>query len=348
MLLGRETTSALDVVERLAGMQAQVSRPPFMGLWTRLQRFEPDELLRLLRARKVLRATAMRGTIHVLSTKDFMSFRPLLAVMLARSAHTTVGKRLGGANIERLYEAGRAFFGKTAAPFEDFRGELERRFPKFDARAMAYTVRMGIPLVIVPTDDRWGFPANAGFTLADAWLGKPMPTAPQSIEKMVLRYLAAFGPATPGDAQTWSALPGMRDVFKKLRPKLVTCRDERKRELFDIPDAPRPHEDTAAPVRFLPEYDNIALSHDDRTRIVADEHRSRLVLKNLVVVGSFTVDGFIAGTWRASAKKKEAVLEAHPFAALPAKTRGEVEAEGLSLMEFLEPEVPSRAVRFIK
>ncbi len=329
-------------------MQAQVPRPPFMGLWTRLHRFEPDDLKGLLRARKVVRATAMRGTIHLLSAKDFLAFRPMLAEMLARGAHSIVGKRLGGVDVERFYKVGRTYFGKTAAPFEDLRDELAEQFPNVDPRAMAYAVRMGIPLVMVPTDNRWAFPVNAGFTLADTWLGKPVPTAPQPVEKMVLRYLAAFGPATPGDAQAWSGLPGMREVFESLRPKLLTFRDERKRVLFDLPDAPRPDSDTPAPVRFLPEYDNIVLSHDDRTRVVADEHRSSLILKNLVVVGSFLVDGFVAGTWRIDVKKKVAELLVQPFAALSKRVRAAVEAEGLSLLAFLEPEASDGAVRFVK
>jgi len=290
----------------------------------------------------------MRGTIHLLSAKDFLAFRPLLSATLAKGAWTIVGKRLGAVDVAPFHEAGRAFFAKNAVPFEDLRATLERKFPNRDVRAMAYVVRMGIPLVLVPSDDdRWGWPANASFTLADAWLGNRVPAAPPPpIEAMVRRYLAAFGPATPGDAQTWSGMLGMREVFERLRPKLVTFRDDRKRELFDLPDAPRPDEDTHAPVRFLPEYDNVVLSHDDRTRIIANEHRGQLILKNLVVVGSFTVDGFVAGTWKVDVKvKKEAALTLTPFAALPKKAGTEVAAEAEQLLQFLEPDSPKRTVR---
>jgi len=350
LLLKRERLQPLAVIERLAGMQAQVPRPPFVGLWTRLQKFDPASLLALARSRKVVRATAMRGTIHLLSAKDFLSFRPLLSATLARGAWAIAGKRLGAVDVKPFYEVGRAFFGKNEAPFEDLRGALERKFPNRDVRAMAYVVRMGIPLVMVPTDDdRWGWPANAAFTLADTWLGKRTPLDPPPIESMVRRYLAAFGPATPGDAQTWSGIPGMREVFERLRPKLVTFRDDRKRELFDLPDAPRPDENTPAPVRFLPEYDNVVLSHDDRTRIIANEHRGELILKNLVVVGSFTVDGFIAGTWKVEVKvKKEAALTLTPFAALPKKAGAEVVAEAERLLEFLEPDNPKRTVKLTR
>jgi hypothetical protein len=345
MLLERDTIAPLPAIERLVGLQAQIPRPPFMGLWTRLQHFEREDLLWLLREKKVVRATAMRGTIHLLSTKDFLAFRPLLGPMLARGAQSQLGKRIGGVDVEALYAAGRTFFAKTPAPFDDFRKSLEKDHSSVDIRAMAYTVRMGIPLVMVPTDGTWGFPANAGFTLAEKWLGQKIESSDVSLENLVLRYLAAFGPATPPDAQTWSGIGGLREAFETLRPKLVTFRDERKRELFDLPKAPRPDEDTPAPVRFLPEYDNIVLAHQDRTRIVADEHRSKLILKNLQVVGSFLVDGFGAGIWRIEKRKKTAVLQLKPFAPIPKRMVGPLEEEGEAMLGFLDPEATTREVR---
>jgi len=330
-------------------MQAQVPRPPFVGLWTRLQKFERADLLALYQAKKVVHATLMRGTIHLLSTRDFLHFRPRFAPMLERGADTIVGKRLRGASVAPFYKAGREFFSRNSAPFDAFREVVERTFSKFDTRAVAYTVRLGIPLVMVPTEkDRWGFSSNADFTLADTYLEKTVPAPMDELASVVLRYLAAFGPATPGDAQAWSGLRDLRPVFEKLRPKLVTFRDERKRELFDLPKAPRPDEDTPAPVRFLPEYDNISLAHDDRTRIIADENRGDLVLKNLIVVGGFTVDGFIAGTWRIDVKKTEATLTLSPFQKLAKADAAEVIAEGERLLTFSEPDVVTRAVKFAK
>lgn len=345
MLLRREKTTALATIERLAGMQAQVPRPPFVGLWTRLERFEREDLLRLLRDKTVVRATAMRGTIHLLTTADFLSFRCVLAPMLAGGAKGLLGKRIADVDIERLCNNGRLFFSQNQLPFESFRDKLEHDYAGLDIRALAYTVRMGIPLVMVPTDATWGFPANAGFTLADTWLGRKVPTDSKSAEQMVLRYLAAFGPATPADAQVWSALRGLREVFEKLRPQLVTFRDERNRLLFDLPDAPRPDADTPAPVKFLPEYDNAVLSHDDRSRILADEHRSKVVLKNLQVIGSFLVDGFVAGTWKVEQKGKTAALVLSPFAKLSKRALGEVKDEGAGMLAFIEPDAKEHTVR---
>jgi hypothetical protein len=349
LLLTRARTSPLAAVEQLAGMQAQVPRPPFVGLWTRLQKFAPADLLALINAKKVVRATTLRGTIHLMSTADFLHFRPRLSEMLVRGAMSIVGKRLGGADIAPFVRAGRDYFTKNAAPFEDFRDVLEAKFPKLDIRAVAYAARMNLALVMVPGDgERWGYSSNAAFTLADKFLGKKVPDSADGLETIVLRYLAAFGPATPGDAQAWSGLRDLRPVFEKLRPKLVTFRDERKRELFDLPKAPRPDEDTPAPVRFLPDYDNISLAHDDRSRIIADEHRGKLVTKNLIVLGGFTVDGFIAGTWRITVKKNAASLELTPFGKIPKGTADEVAAEGRKLLEFVEPDAEPSTVIFAK
>jgi hypothetical protein len=345
MLLKREKISAVAAVERLVGMQAQVPRPPFMGLWTRLEKFEAEALHKPLRERKVVRATAMRGTIHLMSTTDFLAFRPVLAEMLVKGATTIVGKQMANVDLERVYRTGREFFGTQSATFDDFRKHLEEVHPDWDVRGMAYTVRMGIPLVMVPADVNWGFPGNAGFMLAEKWLGQKIPTEATALEEMVLRYLAAFGPATPADFQTWSAIRGARPVFETLRPKLLTFGDERKRELFDLPKAPRPDADTPAPVRFLPEYDNALLAHDDRTRIVADEHRAGVFLKNLQVVGTFLVDGFVAGTWKVERKKKDAALALSPFGPIPKRAVAELENQGESLLAFLEDDSANRSVR---
>jgi len=346
MLLERQKVTPLAAIERLVGMQAQVPRPPFGGLWTRLQRFEREDLVRLERDKKVVRATAMRGTIHLLSASDYLMLRPALGQMLAAGANTIVGKRMTEAPATgELLAIARDFFGKTPAPFDDFRKVLQLKYPTHDVRALAYTVRMGLPLIMVPTDGTWGYPSNAGFALAERWLGQKTPMDSPQLEKVVLRYLAAFGPASPADAQNWSGLRALREVFERLRPKLLTFRDERKRELFDLSHAPRPDGDTTAPVRFLPEYDNVLLGHADRTRIVSDENRKRLVTKNLIVIGSFLVDGFVAGAWKTEEKKKSATLVLTSFGKLSRETKAELEEEGDTMLRFYFPEANDHAVR---
>ena len=157
---------------------------------------------------------------------------------------------------------------------------------------------------------------------------------------------ATIRPATPADAQAWSGMGGLRDTFEALRPSLVTFRDARKRELFDLPDAARPDEDTPAPVRFVPDFDNLVLAHDDRTRIIADEHRPRVTLKNLQVRATFLVDGVVAGTWKSERKRKAAVLVIEPFGAVAKRARTALEAEGERLIAFLEEDAADRAIRW--
>jgi hypothetical protein len=200
-----------------------------------------------------------------------------------------------------------------------------------------------MPLVMEPSGDRWGFPRAACFGLADSLLADAPADPEAATEALVLRYLGAFGPATPADFQTWSGLKGAKAVFARLRERLHVLADEGGRELFDLPDAPRPGEDMPAPPRFLPDFDNIVLAHADRTRIVADEHRRDLVTKNLRVRATFLVDGVVSGTWAITRKGKKATLAIEPFEPLP-KRGGAVKAlaaEGEALLRFVEEDAAS-------
>jgi hypothetical protein len=212
---------------------------------------------------------------------------------------------------------------------------------------MGFVVRMLLPLVIVPEEAPWGFRADPRFIEASTWLGQAVGTG-GDLRQLVRRYLRAFGPATVVDAQAWSGVKGLRPVFEEMRSELIVLRDERKRELFDLPDAPRPPEDTPAPIRFIADYDNLILSHNDRTRIIADEHRPKVVSRNLRVAATFLVDGFVAGTWKTSTKKDVAALDIQPFVALSHETQVALEEEGDGLLRFLEAGAKSRIIRFTK
>lgn len=344
MLLERVPLTPLDVVERLAGLQAQVPRPPFVGLWTRLERFARSDLIARLHDRSIVRATMMRGTIHLVSAADYLAFRGLLHASLVRAPESVYRRQLAELDIPALLERGRRFFARPAT-FDALRKHLQEHEPDADARAPAYLVRMHVPLVQHPTDDPWGYPASADFGLAEDWLGAPVSIAPSTPHELVRRYLAAFGPATPADAQAWSGLQSLRGTFEDLRPSLVTFRDERKRELFDLPEAPRPDEDTLAPVRLLPEYDNVVLGHKDRTRIIDDAHRPRISTANLQIRATFLVDGRVAGVWRTEKARRSVTLTLEPFGRLTKVVRQALEREAEAVLEFLEPEAPARAVR---
>lgn len=343
MLLRREAKSPATVIERLVGMQAQVPKPPFIGLWSRIEDFRRETLNRAIERGEVVRGTMMRATLHLMTRQDFLEFRSLLAPMLTQSLRV-IGDRADALNVETLTAEGRKFFKKPGT-FEALRAHLQGRYPNEDERAMAYAIRLAIPLVQVPGDMTWSYPAACDFALADQFLGDS-PRTNTEMESLVLRYLAAFGPATPADMQIWSAIKPLKAVFEALRPKLITLRDERGRELFDLPKAQRPDESAEAPVRFLPEYDNILLSHADRSRIIADEHRPRVATKNLRILSTFLVDGFVAGTWRIARKKTTATLVVEPFVALKKAVRDELANEGERLLRFAEEDATEFAVEF--
>jgi hypothetical protein len=346
MLLAREAVKPLRAIERLAGLQAQWPRPPHVGLWSRVEGFERDALLRLLRRREAVRATMMRGTLHVVSARDFVVLRPVLQPMLARGVVAVLRDRMKGIVVEDVIAEARTILDGQPATFEAIRDALAKRHPKADARAMGFIARLGIPLVQVPADGAaWGFPTAPAFAMGEAWVGEAL-AASTALEPLILRYLAAFGPATASDVQTWSGVQGAKEAIEALRPKLVVLRDERKRELFDLPKAPRPGADVEAPVRFLPEFDNLVLAHTDRRRFVADAHKKSVFLPGLRVAPTFLVDGFVAGTWGAARKKGDAVLAVHAFEAQPKKTKSALEAEADRLLRFVEPDAATFAVRF--
>jgi winged helix DNA-binding protein len=344
MLLQREGGSALEAVERLCGMQAQEPRPPFPGLWTRLQAFRGVDLHRALHDRTIVRGTLMRGTLHLMSAADYVAHRTTLQPMLTRSL-ALLGPRAEGLAAEQVLPVARALLGERPRTFGELRAALVEAFPGINDRALGFTVRMSLPLVMIPTEDRWGFPANARFGLAESWLGTPISDKADP-EGLILRYLAAFGPATAADVQQWSGLQGIKPVLESLRPRLSLFRDERGRTLFDLPDAARPAEETPAPPRFLPEFDNLLLSHADRTRVLADEHRHFILgAKNGRIPATFLVDGWVAGIWRVERKKHVATLAMTPFAPLPKDAAVALAEVGEALLRFLEEDAVSFDLR---
>jgi hypothetical protein len=158
-----------------------------------------------------------------------------------------------------------------------------------------------------------------------------------------MRYIAAFGPASPRDAQAWCGLTGMPLVFERLRPRLRAFKDQKGRELFDITEADYPDEDVPAPVRFLPDYDNVCLGHADRTRIVSDDDRKRAGIGTAVLL----VHGFARATWRLVRKGETAMILVDEFEPFSKLEQAEIEAEAHELMSFLAPGA-AHDVRFVR
>jgi hypothetical protein len=327
-LLRRHDGDVLSVVRRLAGMQAQEPRPPYLGVWTRLGGFAREDLHAALHAGTVVRATFLRATLHLLTAADFAAFRPLMQPMLAATA-----RRFPDVDFTALVAAADRLLAEGPHTFNELRPRLLAEFPGGYDRALGYGVRMLTPLTMVPTADRWGFPREPAFSLPGVEL-----SADPRVEDLVERYLAAFGPATAADMQAWCGLTGLKPILYGMRDRLEVLADEAGRELFDLPGAPRPGGDTPAPVRFLPEFDNLVLGHAVRTRVVSDEHRPAVVTKNLRVRATFLVDGFVAGTWQIKRTGKKAKLLVTPFTPLSLDT---LEEEGLALLAFAEPDAGS-------
>jgi hypothetical protein len=308
MLLRRAALPVESAIERLVGMQAQNPFDPYTALWSRLEDFRADELSRLIEERRVVRATSMmRTTIHLMTADDWLALRPVLQVVSDRGFATgsPFGKLLQGIDVDEVVRVGRALLDEKPRTIAALRKLLHERWPDRDPGALAYAVRYLVPLVQLPPRALWGRGGLPVLATPETWLGRSVGSA-TAPDDLVMRYLAAFGPASVMDMQAWCWLTRLGAVIDRLRPGLRTFRDERGRELFDVPDGPLPDPDTTAPVRFLPMYDNLLLSHKDRGRVLGDQHDWSVGPNQFDDVfrgGSVLVDGFVRAGWHVEREK---------------------------------------------
>ncbi len=334
-------------IERLAGMQAQLASAPFVGLWTRLKDFKREDLAAAVERKTVVKATMMRATLHLSSAEDYLRFRTTLQPVLSSAGETIAKQRGSEFDRDKLLASVRKFIGEKPRTFAEISEWALELLPDQDVGAMRYTIRTHLPLVQVPISGSWSYSNKPEFTLAESWIGRKISTK-DDLKELARHYLAALGPASANDMQTWSGfkLPVVKEVLESLRPELQTYRDEGKRELFDLKSNSLPDADIPAPVRFLPEFDNILLSHNKRHRIVADEHRSRVYLPALRVAATFLVDGFVSGAWKVEKTKTSARLMLEPFGKLAKKDQSALAEEGERLIRFIEPAAKSFEVQF--
>ncbi|MEU3724352.1 winged helix DNA-binding domain-containing protein [Streptomyces sp. NPDC031705] len=297
LLLSRAEMTPLDAVAHLLGLQAQNVKPPYFQLHARLAGFRPDGLARLMEERKVVRMVTMRSTIHTHTVRDALGLRPLVQGARDREVNY-FRKGLVGVDPERLARRARAFVEAEPRTMGEIREELLREWPSADPQSLSVAARCLLPLVQVTPRGVWGRSGQVRLTTVESWVGDAAHgEEEQGIDAVVLRYLGAFGPASVKDMQTWAGLTRLREPFERLRPRLLAFRDENGVELFDLPDAPRPDPATPAPPRFLPEFDNLLLSHADRSRVVPPEVKGRAWSGNQAH-RTLLVDGFLAGLWR--------------------------------------------------
>jgi hypothetical protein len=345
LLLQRVDMPVLDAIEQVIALQAQLPNPPYIALWSRLSEFEKDELTHLIEKRKVVRSTMMRSTQHLVSARDYRSLRPVVQPVITRGWKHTYGKLVAGLDVDELLETARAELSSEPRTLTELQAILGARWPKHDPRALAYTVQFLLPLVHVPPRGTWGRGGAVPATMAESWLRRRMSTD-SSPEALILRYLAAFGPASVADAQMYTGLTNLRASVEAMRAQLRVFRDESGKELLDLPDAPLPDPDVPAPPRFLPEYDNALLAHADRSRVVSDDNRKRIWTSN-GLLSSFLVDGMVAGRWKISRDSKRAVLGIEPFARLSKDDRAALVEEGLRLLEFTDGDEVAHDIRWL-
>jgi hypothetical protein len=334
MLLERRAMSAEAAIEHLVGLQAQAPLAPYVGLWSRLEGFRPGELADAIVERRAVRASLMRATIHLVTARDALALRPLVQPVLERGFRASpFGRRLAGVDLEPLLVAGRELLDERPRTRAELASLLVERWPDVHPDSLVYAVSYLVPIVQVPPRGVWGTTGPPTWATMAGWLGRPVDDDP-SLDDMVLRYLAAFGPATVMDVQAWSGLTRLRVVVDRLRSRLETFRDERGRELFDLPDAPRPDPDTPAPPRFLPEYDNVLIGHADRSRIISAGRAIPLPPGNGAMMGTLLLDGTFRGTWRITRSGIRPALEIEPFAPITASERTGLLDEGARLLTF--------------
>ncbi|MFG3442264.1 winged helix DNA-binding domain-containing protein [Nonomuraea sp. NPDC047897] len=299
-LLDRTSRPPLDVIRHLVAVQGQEPNWPYVGLWTRVHGFRHEHLETLIHDRGVVRSTAIRRTVHLMSPHDFAWLRPAVEpVVSVALRHAFYAREIDGLDLGELARTGRELLGGRMLTRRELGRLLAERFPGRHAGRLADAVELLHPLVHGAAAGVWGKWKNRSsieVALAEEWTGIPM-AAERRLETMVVRYLAAFGPASVMDVQAWAGVTRLREVMEGLRPRLRVYRNEDGEELFDIPEATLADPEWPAPVRFLPAFDNVLLGHRDRRRIISEEDRRRIAPAASGGVPTFLVDGFVRGVW---------------------------------------------------
>ena len=337
LLLERVDRPVPEVVAHLAGLQAQTTTSWYLGLWNRLANFTPEPVNDLITGRRLVRLALMRGTIHLVTAADAVDFRLAVQPVIVRGMMSSQGRHVTGVALPEVVAAGREILEREPLTFSELGRRLAQRWPDSGPPDnLAQVVRAYAALVQLPPRGLWGHSGLATHTTAEQWLGRPLNLDPDPAP-LLLRYLGAFGPATVADAQAFTGLTRLAEVFARLRPGLVSLRGENGKELFDLPDSPRPDPATVAPVRLLYDFDNLLLSYADRSRVLPPGARELLWTRNLPMYGGVLVDGSVTSGWRLHRARAGATLEVRSLAPLRPADRAAVQAEAARLLAFLAP-----------
>ena len=343
LLLKRHAIAPEAAVQALIGLQSQIPNPPYIGLWTRLERFQRDDLTALLQDRRVVRAAWIRSTLHLVAAADHQRFQPVIQPALARGLRSFFGKLARDMDMARLIAIAKPFLDAEEPSIGELRAHLQKHEPALNKEAMAYAVRSHLPLAQVPPSGTWGVGTRATYTPAERWLGPPDPS---DLPTLFRRYLAAFGPASVMDFQTWAGMTSLKTQLADAVADLPIYRDERGKTIYDLRDMALVPADAPAPIRFLPEYDNILIAHQSRARVLPDAHRKKVFLSAGRVANTALVDGFAAATWKATREKSTATLHISLFEEQPKAVKAELEEEGQKLIRFIEDDADAFRVDF--
>ena len=350
MLLERHKIAVVPAIERLGALQAQWAPSPYIALWSRLVNFDRSSLWSAIEDARVIRARLMRGTLHLVSARDFYAYA-VATQDLQRGAwnRLQVGRGVDPKEIARLASA----FARRPRAKEEVISHLTERVGTLGGPfnwLIWRFVSAHADLVSAPPGGRYDYGGtDAPYVAARHWMkGGTRPTEDEAIELLIRRALTAFGPVTLADIAKFAGqVPArIRPVLERLATKLATFTDEQRRVLYDVPRAPRPDAETAAPVRFLPRYDEALIAYQHRDRIIAARHRPSIYSKNAIVEAVVLVDGVVAGTWALERTKSDAILRIAPFAKLAPRDRADAASEGESLARFMAPEAKMHGVRF--
>ncbi|MET0134285.1 MAG: winged helix DNA-binding domain-containing protein [Kibdelosporangium sp.] len=334
LLLSRSDMPIPDAIEHLVGLQAQTANTWYHGLWSRLADFRPARLSDLLANREVVRLALMRSTIHLVTARDSLELRAHTQPVIERAMLGVYGKNLVGLDPAELIEVGRELLAAQPLTFSELGKRMAGHWPDRDPLSLGHAVRAWVALVQIPPRGLWGRSGQAVHSTIETFLGQEV-HAKTPADKLVLRYLAAFGPASVRDAQLWSGLTRLAEVFERLRPRLVTFRNEIGAELFDLPDAPRPDAETPAPVRYLYDFDNLLLSHHDRSRVMTPERLARQRAANGMAPRCYLVDGFTRGEWMVTKPRNgKALLTLSPYKKPTGNDIAALMHEGYRLLDF--------------
>lgn len=346
-LLERADVSAEQAIEHLVGMQAQAPNPPYLGLLARLSEFVPEELSQLVVDRRVVRIALQRNTIHLVSAPDAVMLRRVLKPVIDSGLRHNYGAQLKGVDLEALAARGRELVEQEPLTFARLGELLAEEFTEAKPHALAAGVRQLVPLVQVPPRGLWGRSGAATHTSLESWLGMEAfegagngggngggGVEDAQLDEVVLRYLAAFGPASVRDVQTWCGLTRLNTVVKRLGDRLRRYEDANGTALFDVAEGKPVDESVQVPVRLLPEYDNVLLSYADRSRILDPQHRAAVFTENGRILATVLVDGFVAATWRYNGS---GTLTVEPLRKLTAREKREVEQEAARTLGIFAP-----------